>query len=63
MNIYKCIVTVYDDRFSIALTTASECDRYCKDELLYIDDNLDVNNRTIKTFRSLMIEDSRMVPG
>jgi hypothetical protein len=47
---------------SLSLTTASEWDRCCKDELSYIDNNLNVNNRTIKTFKSSMIEDSLMIP-
>ena len=48
---------------SLSLTRTSEWDRCCKDELSYIDNNLDMNNITIKTFRSLMIEDSRISFG
>ena len=48
---------------SLSLTTPSEWDCCCKDELSYIDNNLDMNNITIKTLRSLMIEDRRIAPG
>ncbi len=40
---------------SLLLTVASELDHCCKDGLSYADNNPDVNNMTIKTFRRLMI--------
>ncbi len=48
---------------SLSLTTAFEWVHCFKDGLPYIGNNLDVNNITIKTCRSLMIEGSRIAPG
>jgi hypothetical protein len=45
---------------SLSLTTASESARCFKDGIPYINNTLDVNNITIKTCRSLMLEDSRI---
>ena len=48
---------------TLSLTTTSEWDCCCKDGLSYNDDNLNVNNRTIKTFKCFMIEESLMAHG
>jgi len=48
---------------SLSHTTASEWDRCYKLELSHINKNQYAKNITFKTLRSLMIEDSRIVPG
>ena len=48
---------------SLSFTISSEWDRHCQHGLLYINNNLDVNNISIKTFTSLMIENSRIAAG
>jgi len=45
---------------SPSVSTASEWHRPFKDGLSYIANNLDSNKINIKTFKSLMIEDSRI---